>query len=342
MRIALLFEYKEDGKIGASGPGDVLRLVHAIRVQRWEPEVLVTTVDPTKLVNLFSAATQQRLIEIDSTCFIAGDVIESHLQALLKREFGQRLQNADVRHAFIGLEKHYPWSGTDQSEQSSHPFRRQRIDRSVNMNRARWSPPSTFACRKPTIAVAVRKLKTDRIRNTPDWFRSLIREVAQERKLGILWYGNVSFDLIDGEHAFDGSSLPFHVQINFLHANACCAAGWNSGGLDLASAAGLPTLRIGEFQAQGALCDEDTKTRRTYCWGGDFNSFLTSATNVGLAPRRLAASDFNQNVVKQSLEALMTHYRLMNLPRHVILPVDVALSVNTKEFLAQIDSFKVI
>jgi hypothetical protein len=112
-------------------------------------------------------------------------------------------------------------------------------------------------------------------------------------------------------------------QINKIRKNATVAVGWNSGGLDLASAAGLPVLRIGEFQDGGPSCEND-RLRKRYNWGKFYNSFLACATNIGLAPKMIAADTFPKEVIEDSLDSLLANMKKnpasLAEERHIILP----------------------
>ncbi len=333
VRAALLFEYKKDGQIGLSGPGDVLRLAHTIKA--WEPKTLLTTTNAEKLNGLFLQNIE--VLPNDAGSTQTGPVNVDHLSTLLENRFGASLQWSDVGHAFIGNENPL-WVSSLQTTLSGISFYRQRIDNRREMMRGRWQPPTTPACRSQTIAVAIRNVATDCERNTPDWFPELVRKVARDCSFKILWYGSVDrFRKLAGEQIYYGINNPFLVQIKNLRAMACCAVGWTSGALDLAAAAGIPILRVGEFQSrkQNALCDETAETRDNYAWGDRYNSYLACATNVGLPPRRLSATLFNKLTLQKSLHALMKHYAQMHSPKHVILPIDRPLALDNNNFKIQ-------
>jgi hypothetical protein len=72
-------------------------------------------------------------------------------------------------------------------------------------------------------------------------------------------------------NAWTYGSMTFPEQLKYLRQFHDIATGVNSGGLDLASAAGLPTLRFFEMPTGVP-------------WQHDFNSYLAVALNLGLRP----------------------------------------------------------
>ncbi len=118
---------------------------------------------------------------------------------------------------------------------------------------------------------------------------------------------------------------------------ATAGVGWNSGGLDLVSAAGLPVLRIGEYQKRWA----GSSIPRERTWGASDNSFLAVATNIGLAPSTLDAELFSQSVLRKSVNTFLgeAEQGQLAIPRHVIMPPGYALE---REFLEQdLDNFSI-
>ena len=217
---------------------------------------------------------------------------------------------------------------------------RQRIDGTSlpnsRMFHARWLPPHHPGPVTPTLAAFIRDIEYDPIRNTPEWFPPMCETVAAEFGYKVLWCG----DTTRMTSSMAASILPttgsYLDQINRLGACARLAVGWNSGGLDMAAAAGLPILRIGEFQAEGPS-RESSSTRKRYRWRAEYNSFLASATNIGLAPEYIDATLFSQALLQSSLRSFLAHSPMLSTPRHAILPSGVQLEEDWARAAVQLD-----
>ncbi len=298
--VAVHCEFKVDGGIGPSGPGDTLRLVHALRFHR--PDRIVTVGDDQMLRGLVDG---MEVVAVAATAKVqeTGSVCAEVLSRLVKPYMG----SADrVVHAFIGTERQYPWRSVEM-QVGDKKIDRLRIDSSRQdtswMFHGRWTPPLTCRTNRKMLAVPVRCLQTMPERNTPTWFMPLVTDVTHARGWNVMWLGaaagpppGVTLSASDEYLAYGGKSLL--QQIEEVRARASAAVGWNSGGLDVAAAAGIPVLRVGEFQKHGPSADLK--------WGARYNSYLATATNVGLAPAAIEAERFSRELLRESLDAFLS------------------------------------
>ncbi|HTB62449.1 MAG TPA: hypothetical protein VK737_02575 [Opitutales bacterium] len=341
--IALHLEYKANGLPGKSGPGDTLRLAHALRHPDYENSkvILVTTAEKSYFEGVLPCEDGNiEMLEGTKTCNVAGQLNLDDLSENLHKIGEKRkikLNGATIIHAHIGKELKPPFKEYVFNLANGFKAFRQRIDSSnpktSKMFWGRWKPPGRNKARKKVIAVSLRKLNTAPELNTPDWFEDAIRGIAKNAGWEVLLFGDVS----GGQHRenvynYNGDGL--WTQIVHLRENADCALGWNSGGLDLAAAAGMPVLRIGEFQGS-KLVPQDWR------WGAKYNSFLASATNIGLAPSDMRADMFCRDIATNSMRAFLKHIKKLSGPKHVVLPPGKALSEDWKIAESQLSKYTI-
>jgi hypothetical protein len=325
--VALLMQYKSDGRPGRCGPGDTLRLAHALRHPSLAPNedvTVISTLAPDVVAGLIPARRFKTIPPTDREK--TGPVSHAHFRRLLDEHMGTALAGAQAIHAFIGCED-YPWNATRERSPAGREYTRRRVDSSRPANslmfHSKWMPPARRRASDSVLAAYIRRMETSPERNTPDWFCDIVRERAPGCGYKILWCGSVgSFVPRAGEEVLSGVGS-LRRQIDYLGSHATCALGWNSGGLDLAAAAGLPILRVGEFQ-------------RVQGWGALYNSYLATATCVGLEPSHRATVDFDRKVVTKSITALLANPELFEPPRHVILRPGQALSNDPEQLKAQL------
>lgn len=224
---------------------------------------------------------------------------------------GEALMGAQIVHAFLGCETTYPWDGVKETSSCGRKYTRRRGDCSIPsrslMFHSRWNTATAETRSDKVLAAYIRAIATEPERNTPTWFPDIVRTSAEENGYRIVWCGSTNSIGVQGnEMVLQGGALI--KQIRWLASNAKCAVGLNSGGLDMAAAAGLPVLRVGEFQ-------------RLARWGARYNSFLACATCVGLEPLHYPydAGRLDRSVVQKSLAAFLKNRNLFKSPRHVLL-----------------------
>ncbi len=133
---------------------------------------------------------------------------------------------------------------------------RLRIDRNSTLSSSVFNPAPYAVRPKPwtvpwRVACVLRKEKKEPFRNTPDWLPTLVWRLANRAGMEVgFWGADPPADLGGPSHT-KKMRLPYVEQMRFLAANFDCAIGVNSGGLDLAAAAGVPVLRVAEFQRRG-------------------------------------------------------------------------------------------
>lgn len=318
-QIALHLEFKEDGGYGAAGPGDTLRLLHALKntaVTR------VLSVSGGKMLRGLIAQSVE-VIDVSPTTSkqVAGPIQMLELSKLLKPYLEPDLE---VYHTFIGKEAVPPFAGVKE-QFDTHFVTRRRIDsaspKTSLMYHDHWQVPVLgVSVAQRVLAVSIRELPTQPDLNTPERFVPLVRTVAKRCGWRILWYGfkdNLPFNMtLDGDEEYlPYSDLTLYAQLQELRSRAEVAVGWNSGGLDIAAAAGLPVLRIGEYQKKWPPQPDSLLH-----WGKYYNSYLATATNVGLAPEKLGANDFSGKVVESSLVTFLESRDQLYAARHAILP----------------------
>lgn len=135
----------------------------------------------------------------------------------------------------------------------------------------------------PRLACFLRKDPKSGRLTTPQWFVEALLELPNA---DVTWFGLGSRQ--DYEEARVGEAPHVAYAGDSYSAQLLkltefdAAVGFNSGGLDLASAAGLPVLRLAEYQRDGEGMTRATKRRKR--WGAKLNSFLARRTNIGLPP----------------------------------------------------------
>lgn len=198
--IALHGEFKADGKLGHSGPGDTLRLAHALRHPFFERNKrnisLVSTFDQSHLEGLFCCDRFERIPATD--CQVAGTVSVDFIFRLLSDIFREESNKSCIVHAFIGKEENYPFKGILETIDHSKKIARQRID-STNpstsyMFHDRWDTPrflnSEMNSKNSCVAVFIRNILTAKNLNSPPGFIDIVREILHEKGLSIIWCGD--------------------------------------------------------------------------------------------------------------------------------------------------------
>lgn len=332
-----LVEYKQNELPGNYGPGDTLRICHALRSPTLaiaQPVILLSG-ELNRFAGLLPASAA--VIKVAGGVGGVGLVDTNHLDNLLAQHLGSAVAGR-VLHAFIGIEKPYPWTPRPISTVAGAT--RWRIDSSRSgrghMWHGRFSPHCTLSHSGKTLAAFVRRMNSALERNSPDWYFDTVREVAAAQGFNILWCGDASDIAIGSETSFIPERRSFVDQMAYLAAHASCAVEWNSGGLDLAAAAGLPILRVGEFMGKEALLDESESTRTPFMFGEAYNSFLAVATNVGLMPSVIAAKDFPEVVLRDSLANFLRSQAQLGGSRHVILRPGESLAAPGKPLADQL------
>jgi hypothetical protein len=361
--LALHFELKpRQRRVVNAGPGDTLRLVHALRPYLEGGVDVITTSPIGALKGLFATEGHWR----DGRVWHEGpvrwrmvDAPHHHGAPLLARILADARAAHGLRwddyapefvHAYIGLKGVGPVPMTLNGLSVRH----RRIDIDA-CPQGRLRLPPVHPGRRPEVpcfAAAIRLIQAHPARNTPAWFvadvRAAIRRLAIRHgvRWRVLWYGfgaahrieqlGVEVDHLpdDEEVAPYADGQAMMLQIKRL-ARCAAAVGFNSGGLDLAAAAGCPTLRVGEFQDDGPE-DEPEATKNRLAWGRGYNSFLARATNVGLKPARENPSSFDRQIFRKTLVSFLLHIGELESTRHLLLPVGRALVANRERFLRQL------
>lgn len=359
-----------DSAYGPSGPGDTLRFVHAVRAylddEPQDQVRIVTTIKSLPLVRGMFSGVEQDIRQggiwhevddapalwlgsaiADKAAYLRWDQTDaSQVAALLNDVAGAinvgRLDK--VVHPYMGYGlSDFPATisvaGTDVT--------RLRIDKPSRMNRSRWRVPAGLgrADEGPT-AVFLRHL--DHRLDTPKVLVEAIRTAADQQGVGLVFFGgnDDTYDFFDvpedARRYHQGKS--YLEQMRSLATECVAAVGVNSGGLDLATAAGLPTLRVAEYQDGGYWYVD--RELGGWLWR-DYNWYLANAFVAGLQPPYNHADWWGDDYlakVRLSLTAFFTmvqsnHPRLRE-PRHIIVPRDMSLDVAKLD--SQLDRFEVI
>lgn len=349
--LALHWELKRSRTPDArfQGPGDTLRLVHAINRILDEGVAdavdIVTISELSKVAGLFSRSGT--LVSDTSLTEKEGKVRWLHLDkasvanqkdAFIDEAFTQHTLSASsysrVIHAYIGT----PLRATTSQSAQGKRLLRERIDLAYCADGVLSLPASNgVKNEKRTLVVFLRDEKAHAERNSPTWLPQVVDEAVAKCGAWDVQYRGVR-DRIHAKRLglaetaafvpYDGSS--FIEQVDDL-VRCHAAVGVNSGGLDLASAAGLPVLRVGEFQ-DGGPSGESKEIREQHNWGRRYNRFLCVATNIGLAPHVLDMNLFPREVVSRSLVALLSaSTEFLKESRHIILPAGCEFRGDTPE-----------
>lgn len=338
MIFVIHLEYKRDKQPGKSGTGDTLRLIHALNNPDLRNED-ISIVSTSKKSDFDGIFTYSNWYYIEPTTKSKSGKLNSvDLYKRLIHLLGDKLNDSLLFHTYIGDECHTPWDKIEISY-NGYNFFRQRIDSSFP-NKSflfwnQWKPLYANSCSNNVIAVFIRKIATDPKRNTPDWFIELIRNIIKQVEWNILWCGNT--DMIspqNNEIFYDYNGHSIIEQLKYLSSHARCAIGWNSGGLDLAAAANIPILRIGEFQKHSSC--------KKYKWGSKYNSFLACKSNIGLASKSLKAKTFNKDIIAKSLKSFLKNINyLSNRSIHVILNINEYLKFDENELILQLEKHEI-
>ena len=345
--IALLTEFQCGRIPGKSGPGDILRLAHALRHPEFQNKKvkLLSSMPASFVRDLFKGCEiiDMKLSEKTRT----GCVDPDELERLLEAHAGNDLDGAEIIHPFIGREDDWLFrgpgkSGKEQRTKSGKTFCRKRIDsghptqrktgeRHSYMFHGRWDPLDQRCSKNNVIAAYIRDIETGKSRNVPNQYPTWIREVADANGFKILWAGDSKdLKLRDGFgedkllYEKGGKLMSLGDQIREVSERASAAVGWNSGGLDIAAAGAVPILRVGEFQT-----DKN--------WGKYYNSYLSCASSVGMGADSQNTTDIDETLFKQSLDSFLKNLDLMSSPRHITLPTDEPLSQDRGKLKEQLN-----
>lgn len=155
--------------------------------------------------------------------------------------------------------------------------------------------------------------------DTPKWF---FKEMNAWPGVLVSWFGlanGADYTTHGLPNGVPYGVQPYVEQIRYLRDNFDAAVGFNSGGLDLASAAGLPVLRLNEYQKHGI-----GPSRRKQ-WGAKYNSFLAVASNIGLPPQRNLRATFIPSLTA-FLAMLSAPGNLLHEGEHHVLDPGIALT----------------
>lgn len=256
-----------------------------------------------------------------------GAICEKKLTDIINKHAGSLPRIDQIIHAFIGDEDPHPFENCKLVRLGTYDVKRRRIDSSTKdksyMFHDHWNPPEIPISSENYIAATIREMKTRPELNTPKWFKEALRTLARELKWKIIWYGKkhkTDFDLNDDELSLPYNRFDFKSQIKQIRANAKCAIGWNSGGLDLAAAAGIPILRFGEYQMKSSR----NKIRCCLKWGKHYNSYLACSANIGIEPEVENTEEFSKVKFEKFVRLFINNIELLtNLKEHVIIPFNI-------------------
>ncbi len=201
---------------------------------------------------------------------------------------------------------------------------RLRIDRNRRMRRVRYHGPTRGVREGRERLACTLRINSDREpqRDTPVWFCALVEEVACECGVDVEFFTEPRYRETVGlsqSAILREFGATYLQQMMDLAANFDAAVGVTSGGLDLAAAAGLPILRVGEFQKEGYA----ENGYRVGDWGASFNAFLARDLNVGIPFYERAFFDLPQFTVRKSLlefiQFVVERERQSTRPQHLLL-----------------------
>jgi len=326
-----------------AGPGDTLRLAHALAWFGAQPNwgTPLTLLSATRAEKLDALFPNTSYVHAAPTLARSGTAPATFPAQLAATLLSERLRPGDtIVHSYVAArDKHLTAFAV-----RNHTHLRVRIDSpgsSAFDGAGNWNvfrPIRSDAA--DAIAICLRNEGGPR--DTPCWLPRLVLKEAATRRLRVLVYGGpwrrkgqfdfrflnqmgitrrhlngkatVQVELMGGE---DGHfTWSYRKQMEVLASNALCAIGVNSGGLDLAACAGLPVLRLGEFQKRG-FPDRNGHVER---WGAQYNDYLSVAANIGLEPRSRKFAEYSPWDFEASLRAFLDAVQggHANTPEHVI------------------------
>lgn len=207
---------------------------------------------------------------------------------------------------------------------------RLRVDHNARMRRCRYDGVThrrLDGTRRVACCVRFNSAR-EPARDTPAWFCSVVREAAGECNVEVEFLtdqANRAQLQLSSDATFRNFAPTYLEQMIGLATDFDAAVGVTSGGLDLAAAAGLPVLRIGEFQAHGYQLGEGITYGK---WGASFNWFLARDINVGLAHYSSTFANIPQATVRDSLKQffrfLLKRDRASRRSQHLLLNPGVA------------------
>lgn len=281
------FEFKTGTRIGMSGPGDTLRLIHAVRYAQFFGGHRLLWFCPQEMeadVAQFLPDSDIRFVHVGCSADwrgkATGAVRPDVLSEILDSDLIRDEQIGPVVHAFIGREYGKPVVPRPCLLRRG-TVRRLRIDSSdperTCMFHGRWKLQGSVSCERPTLGVFIRSEVTHPERNAPSWFPQAVRQICSNLCWQIVWLGGKDAapdpvrPLQGTERCYCYAGTSLNDQMRSISGLVRAAVGWNSGGLDLAAAAGVPVLRLGEHQ-------------RLTNWGKSYNAYLSVRPNIGIEP----------------------------------------------------------
>lgn len=352
-----------------SGPGDTLRLVHALRnyaALRGATDIQILTTTPLdRLRYLFdasSSSTQSGALQAIKEGIFTWSHCPGHNQfgtpsgvnTAMLNKFTQKFSTlAKLNNYGQPLRAHLG------AENAASSIPGVRIDRIPQYMSGRLVVPQPRPIRRSNarhVALFVRQLDGSPL-NTPTWVIDATLQAAEHLSTPVQIYGTTAAAIraiLDKQLSLKRRQLWVRTAVNThnnksysdqvldLAENAICAIGINSGGLDLASAGGVPTLRIGEYQAQGFFAEP-----RTVCqartWGKSYNSFLARALNIGLEP---AIANFEHLPREATERSILTFIEIaiqcrhtLQLPIHATLDHGISIGGSSSALKSQLDRF---
>ena len=346
-RILVLHFESRRGKLHLQGPGDTLRLLHSLRqIASSQPARkfdIVTLSKPWHVAGLLTSRTPR--VSRNATSFQEGKFrwLKLNTAALPNRKLRSLVDSAVQQHSLNGahyekvVHAHLLAEGRGNSPQISllagkkrHTVPRERIDThhcshgtlTLGLARSRRAKPTL------RVAVFIRSGQFHSARNTPKKLVDDIRIALQQsgRQFQLVFHGTatrneaIPFGYRSGDKHCTYVNKSLREQILEL-SESDCAIGVNSGGLDLACAAGIPVLRHGEYQPVDG-------------WGIRYNQFLASATNVGRVPGcRESVKRYNRGRFRTDVENFVHNLATLQTARHVLIPEGVTFNGTVRQLL---------
>jgi hypothetical protein len=293
----------------AQRPGDALRLVHSIRMgielKILTPLVCVMIPGPEHLRMQGLVSDSRQLLFSNSAWAVWREAfviwVVFHQRNYLGRNFRkarrvlkkfQRIGfrfNSPVYHVFL--------DGTplDFREHRISGNWHKRFDTSAVMSRGTFSnqlPPFKFVSRhRPQLLYFERTHSQDRWRNTPAQLTKDMIEYCQKKNID-MYHSGIRDESKHGLKSVSFGSLSYTEQIR-LYRNYDLAVGTNCAAMDLATAAGLPTIRLCEFQRL-----------KPNAWGAGYNRYLSLSRVVGIEPRSKNTGWYTEEFKSEMFKAI--------------------------------------
>jgi hypothetical protein len=326
--------------------GDTIRLIHAIDILNVDQnikagsKVYLRKSELDKLESMFLACKPQkrkfglfsRIFYVENIQFIGlPDLFfcrhrNRMIIILLFLQFYNFFRIRKLWHVYIP-------EALDFRERKMCALITQRIDKGKFMKRKNWRFQSAFKVKpKPTrILYFIRDNKNEKWRNSvPELLYDIQNTLKNFSNIELAYVGLATekeyFRYLDTTdiHCLPYFGYDYQQQIDLI-SEYDLAIGVNCAGLDLASIAGLPVIRLCEFQAMANS------------WGPDYNSFLSVRPNIGLVPKVANEGWYDSDtsrVFKSILTILLQNWDhdFMNKPYHILIQASTTLPFsNIKE-----------